>query len=128
MEIIYTLIRINHTHSHAMFHPGIYVYFFLDPTFAFAPVAYVLLLAAARPQFWAAWIWAPTWGFERNHKIGDVWYQTRLLDLEIWIILSHSHIHFWSFFLNLGQAENARAGVAVSGILQAPADPFFARR
>ena len=52
----------NHTHSHAMFHPGIYVYFFLDPTFAFAPVAYVLLLAAARPQFWAAWIWAEPHG------------------------------------------------------------------
>ena len=52
LVVIYTLIRINRTHrSHVMFHPtGIYVYFFLDPTFAFAPVAYVLLLAVARPQ------------------------------------------------------------------------------
>lgn len=30
---------------------GIYVYFFLDPTFAFAPVAYVLLLAATTAFF-----------------------------------------------------------------------------
>lgn len=60
-----------------------------------------------------------TWDFDRNHQIGDVWYQTRLLDLQIWIILSHSHIHLWScFWISKGQAENARAGVAVSGILQ----------